>query len=181
MHSKAPQRTSQEWWTALKGNPEAFRSWLLDQYRGETTAAGRIESLRDRHASASPRAARVLSVIADQERQHAEWVGALLGARGIAVEVQDKPDRYWVRTLPAIADLATGCAIGAHAERMRLERIEAIASNPEAPEDVRRVFARILPQERFHERAFRYLAGPAALEATRTAHELGREVLGLAP
>ena len=64
---------------------------------------------------------------------------------------------------------------------MRLERIEVIASDPEAPEDVRAVFWRILPQERFHEHAFRSLAGAPALEATRAAHELGRTTLGLSP
>ena len=46
--------------------------------------------------------------------------------------------------LAAIEDLETGCAVGAHAERMRLERIEVIAGDPEAPADIRAVFARIL-------------------------------------
>ena len=75
----------------------------------------------------------------------------------------------------------TGAAVGAHAERMRLERIEAIAGDAEAPADIRQVFARILPQERFHERAFRSLAGDDALRRTASAHALGREALGLSP
>jgi len=64
---------------------------------------------------------------------------------------------------------------------MRLERIEVIVNDPQAPSDVRRVFARILAQERFHERAFRRLSDPQALEATRGAHELGLVALGLHP
>lgn len=184
MSTKSPvsgPRDSRSWWAAVKLDPGALRGWLLDQYRGESTAAGRIEQLRDEHGGGDARARRLLTVIASQERRHAAWVADLLRARGIEPAVLDKPDRYWKRALPGISDLATGCAVGAHAERMRLERIEAIASDPEAPADIRGTFARILREERFHERAFRGLAGPAALEATREAHDLGREALGLSP
>jgi hypothetical protein len=97
------------------------------------------------------------------------------------VHVAEKQDRYWQRTVPEVTDLATGAAVGAHAEKMRLQRIEAIANDADADADIRSVFARILPQERFHERAFRSLATPAALAATEGAHELGRRVLGLSP
>jgi hypothetical protein len=41
------------------------------------------------------------------------------------------------------------------------------------------VFARILPQERFHARAFASLATPASLARTAGAHALGRRALGL--
>ncbi len=172
--------TSQEWWDALKHRPEQLLAWLLDQYRGEATAAERIERLRDAYG-AEPRAQRVLTVIADQERKHAGWVGGLLRTRGVDPIVSDKQDRYWKRALPGVQDFETGCAVGAHAERMRLERIEVIAADPDTPEDIRGVFTRILPEERFHERAFRTLAGARALEATRGAHALGRQALGLAP
>lgn len=175
------RRDSRTWWAATRQDPEAFCRWLLDQYRGEVTAAGRIEQLADQHASGDERARRILNTIASQERSHAAWVADLLRARGLDPVVEAKSDRYWRRTLPGIRDLATGCAVGAHAERMRLERIEAIASDPDAPADVRETFRRILRDERFHERAFRELAGPEALEATKNAHDLGREALGLTP
>ena len=174
-------RTSQQWWEETRKEPARLVAWLLDQYRGEATAAGRIEGLRDTYAQGDAKARRILTVIAAQERQHARWVGGLLRARGLEPAVQDKAERYWEQPLAAIQDLESGCAVGAHAERMRLERIEVIAADPEAPEDVRAVFRRILPQERFHERAFRALAGATALEATRGAHELGRTALGLSP
>jgi hypothetical protein len=156
-----------------------LHAWLYDQYRGEVTAAGRIESLRDRFTAPGTRAHRVLTVIAAQERDHAEWIGELLAARGLVIEIQAKPDRYWRCVLPGITDLATGAAIGAHAERMRLERIETIAADPAAPADIRATFARILRQERFHARAFAELASPEALARTAGAHELGRVALGL--
>jgi len=170
---------SKSWWAAIKLDTHRLYAWLHDQYRGEVTAAGRIDGLRDRFAAPGTRAHRILTVIAAQERTHAAWVGALLAARGLAVAVQDKPDRYWRRVLPAITDLATGAAIGAHAERMRLERIEAIAADPDAPADIHAVFARILPEERFHARAFAELSTGEALARTSSAHRAGRSALGL--
>ncbi|MDB4997744.1 MAG: hypothetical protein JWM74_5176 [Myxococcaceae bacterium] len=178
-------KTSQAWWAATKSDPKALEGWLRDQYRGEATAGPRIEALRDAFAKEGTRAWRVLTVIATQESKHARWVAGLLRARGVEVALEDKADRYWRRVVPAIRDLETGAAVGAHAEAMRLERIEAIASDAAAMStelaDVIGVFRRILPEERFHERAFRTLAGREALAQTRGAHALGREALGLAP
>ncbi len=172
-------RTSATWWAATRSNERRLHAWLYDQYRGELTAADRIAGLRDAFAEPGTRAYRVLSAIAKQERAHASWVGELLAARGLVREVQPKPDRYWREVVPEITDLATGAAVGAHAEQMRLERIETIAADPEAPADIRRVFARILPQERFHARAFASLSNDVALRRTARAHALGRRALGL--
>jgi rubrerythrin len=172
-------RTSATWWASTRGDARRLHAWLYDQYRGEVTAAGRIEALRDAFAGPGTRAHRVLSAIAKQERAHAAWVGELLAARGLPCEVQAKQDRYWREVAPEIADLATGAAVGAHAERMRLARIETIAADPGAPADLRAVFSRILPQEQFHARAFASLSTEAALRRTEGAHALGRRALGL--
>ena len=171
--------TSTSWWQRIKRDTVGLHAWLYDQYRGEVTAADRIETLRDTYCQPSERAYRILTVIAAQERDHARWVGELLAARGLDVAVRDKADRYWPAVLPGITDLETGAAVGAHAERMRLERIEAIAADPTAPVDIRQVFAAILPQERFHARAFAQLSTPEAMARTASAHALGREALGL--
>lgn len=174
-------RDSKTWWRETRDDAPRFTRWLLDQLRGERTASERILALRDKHATHDTRAHRLLTVIAAQERTHAEWVAELLVARGIDPTIPDAIERYWPHTMAMIDDLETGCAVGAHAERMRLERIEAIAGDPDAPDDVRAVFSKILTEERFHERAFRSLATPDALEKTRDAHELGRAALGLHP
>jgi hypothetical protein len=170
---------STEWWARIRNDATRLTAWLYDQYRGEVTAASRIEALRDRFAERGSRAYRVLTVIARQERDHAGWVGELLATRGLRVFVPPKSDRYWRVVVPGIEDLATGAAVGAHAETMRLERIEAIAADPTAPADIRAVFARILPQERFHARAFASLATPETMARTAHAHALGRIALGL--
>lgn len=173
--------SSKTWWERTKNNPRALEAWLFDQYRGESSAAGRIEDLRDAYAPPGSRAFRVLTVIAEQERRHARWISGLLEARGLAPRIEDKPERYWPAVADQVASLESGAAVGAHAEVMRLERIEVIAADAAAPADVQAVFARILPEERFHARAFTRLAGSAALERTAAAHERGMALLGLAP
>lgn len=177
------QARSLAWWTKTRQDPQALNDWLLDQYRGEATAAERILTLADHYTSAGSRERRLLTRIAEQERKHARWVAELLDARRLPVpaELDTTRERYWKKTLPIISDLASGAAVGAHAERMRLWRIQAIVSDVQAQADVCAVFARILPEERFHERAFRSLAGEAALHAALDGHERGMAVLGLIP
>ena len=173
-------KTSREWWSETKRADAALQRWLLSQYHGEVSAAVKIEQLRDQFAAGHEQAYRVLSIIAAQERLHAGWVLTLLQTRGLEPATAHQ-ERYWSKTLPGITDLATGCAVGAHAEKMRLDRIETIAADDEAPDDIREVFRRILPQELFHERAFRALSTQEALSQTKTAHEEGRSALGLVP
>lgn len=171
---------SAAWWAATRDDRARLVAWLYAQYRGEVTAARRILDLRDAHAPAGSRAHRLLTVIAGQEATHAGWVGELLARRGLVAELRGEPEaRYWRAPLAAIVDLETGCAVGAHAEAMRLARIRAIAADPLAPADIREVFARILPQEQFHERAFRSLATADSMQRTREAHDLGVKLLGL--
>lgn len=174
-------RTSETWWAETKRDPEKLRAWLRDQFRGEATAGSRIDTLRDAFTAPGSRPWRILTVIADQERKHSRWVGELLVARGEPATIDPVAERYWPAVTEMVDDLATGAAVGAHAEKMRLARIEAIVGDAEAPDDIRRVFTKILPDERFHERAFRRMAGDAALTRTAAAHHRGLAVLGLAP
>lgn len=171
-------RTAEQWWAETKADEGALRAWLIKQHRGEASAAARIRKFRDEYAPAGePRA--VLSLIADQEERHARWVLDLLKARGIDPDVDGAEERYWSQTLPAIESFETGAAVGAHAEAMRLRRIRAIVFDASAPADVREVFAKILPEEEFHERALRRLAGDVAMSQTAGAHARGEQLLGL--
>jgi len=115
------------------------------------------------------------------EKNHAAWVLDLLVARNIRPTLLDKKERYWEKTLVGIDSFIKASAVAAHAEEMRLERIRAIANDETAPADIRAVFARILPQEEFHARAFKKMTTTAVYDATQDAHELGRTALGLVP
>lgn len=175
-------RTSAEWWQAVKADPALLMDWLRKQYHGEATAAVRMREFLARFGGQArdPRWVTTVEEIARQEETHAGWVGELLRARGEEpAAIANKSERYWEATLPGIESWETGCAVAAHAEAMRLDRIRVIAADPDAPADVRDVFARILPQEIFHERAFRAFASDEALTATLEGHVSGAQALGL--
>ena len=171
-------KTSADWWAEVKADPAKFNHWLQRQYTGETTAADRIVRLGEQF-EVDERDQKILNTIADQERQHAAWIGGLLDARGVERVIGESESRYWAQTLPGITDFQHGAAVAAHAEAMRLERIEVICNDPEAPKDVRDVFKLILKDELWHERAFSKMAGGDAIMATLDAHDKGLEALGL--
>lgn len=173
-------KTSQQWWSEVKNDPDRFNGWLVKQYRGEATAAKRINDFAEQYAP-DETTKRILRIIAGQEAQHAKWVRELLVARGIEPSLEGAEKRYWKETLHEITSFATGAAVAAHAERMRLERIRTIAEDASAPADVKRVFQLILRDELFHEEAFREMAGPQAMERTLGSHRDGRRALGLIP
>lgn len=175
-------KTSKQWWDEVKNDSVKTERWLRKQWRGEVTAAVRIERLANQYTELGSHERRVLCAIAIQEAQHAEWVRDLLITRGIFVSnatLHEATSRYWAETLPGIKDFATGTAVAAHAEKMRLERIQVIVDDEESDEDVREVFAKILKDELWHERAFRELSTSEALAATAGDYKLGREALGL--
>jgi rubrerythrin len=177
--SNEVRNATEAWWTRIKNSPFLMNDWLMKQYHGEVTAAERIERFVMVHVAEGDKRRRILEIIAGQERLHASWVGELLTTRGLEPRVLEKRERYWDETLAGITSLESGAAVAARAEEMRLERIEAIASDEEAPADVRAVFTKILPQEKFHARAFSKMAGLEALEAAEAAHARGLATLGL--
>lgn len=171
-------KTSRVWWEDVLSDEAKLIEWLQSQHYGEVTAADRIlafsnQFCHDEHHT------RTLGVIAQQERMHAAWVRGLLTSRGVSPHTPEKAGRYWDVTLPGIKDFETGSAVASHAERMRLLRIRVIVEHPLTPLDIRDVFAKILPEEIFHERAFAKMAGEEALRDTEGAHDLGMKALGL--
>ena len=176
-------KTSQEWYDGIKNDKEKLDSWLKNQYHGEVTAAERIRELilcytPEQNANNWKS---VVEQIAAEEEVHAEWVGDLLRARGIEPTKLVKSERYWDNTVKQITDWETGCAVAAHAEKMRLDRIEVICADPDTDDDIREVFAKILPQEQFHESAFRQFSSDEAMAKTLEGHLAGLNELGLKP
>ena len=173
-------KTSEQWWQEIKNDAARFNEWLIKQHRGEASAASRLRGFSAAYArSANERT--ILETIAAQEEMHASWVKQLLDSRGIVSDVTDAEARYWRCMLTKVDSFENGCAVGAHAEAMRLERIKAIAADASAPSDVRETFARILNDELFHERALRKLAGEQAMTNVKPSAEHGRMLLGLEP
>ncbi len=173
-------KTSKEWWDRVKHDPNLLIRWLRDQYHGEAAAFIRMRKFVEAFGhQAKWQERKTVEEIARQEGQHAQWIGELLQARGLQPYLLAKTERYWEETLKGIDSWDSGCAVAAHAENMRLARIRAIVEDTESPADIRDVFSRILPQEEFHERAFRAFASEAALFTTLGNHLAGAEALGL--
>jgi rubrerythrin len=177
------KRTSLQWWQEVKADQTKLMAWLRKQYHGEATAAVRIRSFLDKYEKQArdPKWVMTVEEIAGQEQMHAEWVGELLRTRGEEPKVNiSKDEPYWEATLSGIDSWESGCAVAAHAEKMRLARIRVIVADPDTPEDIKDVFSRILPQEEFHERAFRSFTTDSALTAALENHTIGAAALGLA-
>lgn len=174
-------RTTQEWWDAVSNSPQKMVEWLKDQYYGEQTAAVRVRELLDQYPDITTTEKQLVTMIADDEAKHAQWVNDLLIARNIIVPemFREKPVRYWSETLPTgPATFSQMCAIGHHAEVMRLERIELLAKD-ERFADIAKVFRAILSDELFHAKAFKVMSTPEDIEAARGNHEAGKAALGL--
>lgn len=178
------RKTSHQWWKEVKANPVKLEEWLRAQYHGEITAAERLAQVVNMlEGECEYTIQKTLTRIGEQEFAHAGWIEKLLTDRGMKAEmIKGHKSRYWQKTLPRkyleipIKRLA---AIGAHAEAMRLKRIKVIANDKTAPADIRKVFQKILPQEEFHARAFRKIAGVKEYRAALTKHYEGLNALGL--
>lgn len=172
-------KTTEQWLEGILADTNELHRWLQRQYIGEVTAANRISKL----ASAAPyKHFKTLSKIAVDELEHAKWVLGLLEARGIPLpKVESAEERYWKPILgEAEDDFDKTAAAGFHAEGMRLVRIRALAADPRVDQDIREVFAKILPDEEFHERAFGAIASERAKAIMANKHQEGLDRLGLA-
>lgn len=177
-------KTSKQWWDEVKNDPEKFNDWLHRQYRGEMSAARRISEVMNHFHKIgllNDQNYDTLQLIQKDEARHAGWIGELLIMRG-EEPYSDKKNaekRFWSVQDLSFQSFSKTMAIGAHAEKMRLERIETIAFDPEADFFIRALFNKILRDELFHERMFRHMAGEAAMAETLPDHEAGRKLLGL--
>lgn len=171
-------KTSVEWWNSVKADSNLLVTWLQNQYHGEAIAAVRIREYFGKF-NLTPLAQIIIDKIATEEDLHAKWIGELLIARGITPAILNKEERYWQQVMSGLDTLEDVAAVGSHAERMRLERIEAIATDESAPEDIRAVFLKIWPMEVAHELLFEKLSSPEAMLKHKGNHEAGKEALGL--
>ncbi len=174
-------RTSKEWWDETKKDSEKLVHWLKNQYHGEVTAAGRIHEMS--HRFKDTKASTNLCLIAKQESDHATWIEKLLFDRNVKASILEKEERYWKlfgkNDRLYESSLEELAAIGTHAERMRLERIEVIANDETAPVDIRDTFTRILKDEIFHAKAFEEMTTEDCLKEALCHHLEGRNALGL--
>lgn len=177
LNKEEHMKTTQQWISEIKSSPEKLVHWLERQYIGEALAAERIQSLAN---TTEGRFGVLLAKIAEDERNHCEWVHQLLISRNISTPVPSYDGtRYWEPILDHVHSFSELAGIGYHAESMRLARIEALAADSEISSDIREVFAKILPDEQNHARWFELMSTPEDIEKTKALHSKGLEVLGL--
>lgn len=172
-------QTSQEWWLKTKSDPDLLSRWLRRQYVGEMASVGLLSELLVKYGcQAGEHAWTTVHKIMCQEALHGRWIKDLLDRRMIAPDLNPASGaRYWAEIRPGVNSFAEGCAAAFHAENMRLERIRVICAETD-PElaDIRAVFAKILPQEEWHEKAFNELRQKHELTKY---HAKGLEALNL--
>lgn len=175
-------KTSREWWNEVKADNAKLIDWLKRQYRGEVSAVQRLQAVKMKfEMDMTAEQFDNLSRIGSQEAQHARWIKELLNDRGVRADVdkENAENRYWSAVDLSYMDFVKTMAVGAHAERMRLHRIWAIAEDKMAPWDIRDVFMKIRNDEEYHAKFFAEAAGEEALLATADDHEAGKRLLGL--
>lgn len=168
---------SKEWWNTVKNDHVKFNSWLQKQYFGETKAAERIKQLITKY-NLNKEQSKIIKKIAKQEENHAKWIFGLLKSRGVQ-PLEKHKERYWKETGIEFDTSDEAFAVAAHAEKMRLERIQVIVDDVNAPSDVRKIFKLILKDELFHEKAFKELSTPEQYKKSEKNHKAGLKSLGL--
>ena len=152
----SPVEDFRDEWQKLKGQARGLVKWLLDQYVGERNAVASMEQLREavlRHGGTDKVVALVDRVLND-ERRHVATIGRLLVARGETNLPVGEPV-----VLEGLDDPNAGPAFVSRAEAVRAGIIRVVVDDPDVPADIREVFQIILKEERFHEEAFRAVAG----------------------
>ena len=174
-------KTTEQWWQEVSACPNKFNEWLKKQYYGEVQACVRIRKMSEIF-KLSPIQRSVIRKIANDEATHAAWIKGLMIQRGIAVSDLDRgTDRYWAEVLEydmSVYSFEELCAIGHHAEEMRLDRIAVLMRQSGYP-DVADVFDKIWRDEVFHADAFKAMSTEQHLVRFKGAHEEGKVALGL--
>lgn len=171
-------KTSAEWWEEVKKDEAKFNDWLKRQYVGEVSAANRMMNVVSSYEMELEDKSNLM-LIASQEMKHAAWIKELLVSRNIPLpSLEDAEKRYWSKVIPNIKNMDDAFAAAAHAEKMRLERIEVISND--GNDEVNHVFKKIKKDEVFHAAWFAAHATKEALEKAKERHREGLKQLSLA-
>lgn len=171
-------QTTERWWKEVSSDSKKMIKWLKKQYHGELTAEHRIRSLITLY-NLEDKSAKLISTIADDEAVHAELIEGLLLDRDVEPESLVHQERYRDIVLPVKdASFEYMCAVGYYAETMRLDRIRLLATEPKF-KDIANTFYRILPDEIFHSKVFKFLSDDASLVEVGNNHRMSVNALGL--
>lgn len=171
-------KSSQEWWDEILMDGGKMVYWLKRQFHGETLAGARIREVFSKFDLTEEDKA-LVEKVASEEDLHARWIGELLDARGVPLDLLHHEERYWKHAYDNLDTVEDAAAVGFLAEEMRLSRIKVIAECERSPYDIKKVMARIYTQELGHVEIFKNLTDSEAIEAHLDNHNSGLNALGL--
>ncbi|ASD50435.1 hypothetical protein FDI24_gp154 [Acidovorax phage ACP17] len=172
-------KTTAEWLAGIENDRALLEDWLKKQYRGEVRASIKVAELAETIEDPSLRTA--VDRVADDEGRHAAWIRAILKVEGVEVnpDQENADDRYWRHVMDGELSQDELLAAGAHAEQMRLVRIEAIMNSGVLGQHIIAVFRRIYEDEVHHARIFSQACTPEAYAKMSEKHQAGLAALGL--
>lgn len=173
-------QATKNWWNKCLNDPEKLEHWLVALYNNEKDAEARFTSFGITYCYNDNEAHRTFMLIAEQERKHAIMVEEIFKNRNIKLYNKSSNDgRYWRNTLPCICDMQTAAAIGAYAEGLSLQRMRVIIKDPNTPNDLKRLFEVIEPEESYHAKILEKIATKYGMKNVKNCHDKGLEELGL--
>jgi tRNA isopentenyl-2-thiomethyl-A-37 hydroxylase MiaE len=168
------------WWKKCLSDKEKLEHWLVSLYNNEKDAEERFINFANTYCMNDKFAYDTFMNIASQESNHAFLVEKIIKDRNISLyEKSSKDGRYWRNTLPCICDLQTSAAIGAFAETLSLNRMRIIIKDAETPDDLRKLFMIIEPEESYHSKILQKIATSHGMKSVKDCHDKGLEELGL--
>lgn len=174
------KKITEEWWEKCLNSKEKLEHWLVSLYNNEKDAEERFINFANAYCENDRQAYKTFVEIAEQERQHAVLVEKVLNNRNVELYNKSSENgRYWRNAKQCIVDMKTAAAIGAYAEGLSLKRMRVIIANPNTPEDLRKMFEIIEPEESYHAKVLEKIATKYGMKEVRDCHDAGLEELGL--
>lgn len=174
------QKITKKWWNNCLNNKEKLEHWLVSLYNNERDAEQRFKDFATTYCAPNSKEYNTFMLIAEQEKNHAVLVENVLINRGVELFVKSSKDgRYWRNTILCIVDMKTAAAIGAYAEGLSLKRMRVIIKDQNTPDDLRKLFEVIEPEESFHAKTLQKIATKHGMDKVKDCHDKGLEELGL--
>jgi rubrerythrin len=174
------KQITQKWWNNCLNNSEKLELWLVSLYNNEADAEERFKDFANTYCVKGSEEYELFYQIANEEANHAILVEKVLEERGIALHKKSsKNGRYFRNVMPCVVDRKTAAAIGAYAETLSLNRMRVIISDENTPEDLRKLFSIIEPDESKHVKILSKIATKYGIKAVKDCHDKGLDALGL--
>lgn len=167
---------TKDWWLRVLGDQAKLTAWLQKLQITEISGYHDwvnvfIPTYKD---SITSRTETILLNIANDELEHSSLLSEIMKDRGISLGSRMNSanlSAYWDTMYKEIDDLSSACAVNYYGEDLAAFRFEVIAEMPQTPGDIKEFLRIALPDEQFHRETLKRLAGEAAIEKVKVAHE----------